>query len=204
MPIGRPYSQHEDDFIRANYLSMPYRDIGVHLGRSTHAIAHRVCKLKLEPKMALRRWTADEDEAIRSRCGTAKLAEVARDFGRRKSEVSARAAQLGVTFRKPKRRFTKGGHVIVGHTPDGLRALLEHRVVMEQHLGRNLRSGEVVHHINTVKTDNRIDNLHLCDGPGEHQRAHRSLDKLVPDLLRRTIIRFDRARGVYELCETDN
>ncbi len=73
---------------------------------------------------------------------------------------------------KGERHLSTGGYIVVYafNHPRKYKSnncVLEHRLVMEKHLGRYLERWEVVHHINGIRTDNRIENLELLPR-GEH------------------------------------
>jgi hypothetical protein len=52
----------------------------------------------------------------------------------------------------------------------------EHRLVMENYLGRYLKPEEQVHHINGDKTDNQIENLMVFKNAAEHTKYHAELE----------------------------
>ena len=59
------------------------------------------------------------------------------------------------------KHISPDGYVKVPDKSGRGRSILEHRLVMEEHIGRQLLASENVHHINGDRTDNRIENLEL-------------------------------------------
>lgn len=81
------------------------------------------------------------------------------------------------------RSLASNGYVLIRvgtdhHLADVRGYAYEHRLVAEQKLGRRLLSGEIVHHVNECKTDNRPENLQVVHGNAEHFFHHRTNDSL--------------------------
>lgn len=89
---------------------------------------------------------------------------------------SIQRAELHATWRGGKIRATNG-YIMVKLQPDDAyfamancsNYVFEHRIVMARHLGRCLKSYELVHHINHIRDDNRVENLKLITTDNHNQ-----------------------------------
>ena len=91
---------------------------------------------------------------------------------------------MGTTHASEKNSNWKGGRTLAstgyylvklrGHPMADVRGYVyEHRLVASQMLGRLLRKGEIVHHRNGDKTDNRPENLEVTESVALHRLLHR-------------------------------
>lgn len=127
------------------------------------------------------------------------LKDIYRNRLRRKTQedVCKRCANIerGKKRRKGKYLLLSSGYY-VDYNDEGKRVAV-HRLIMEKHLNRKLDTMDIVHHINGDKLDNRIENLCLVRGEGEHQLLHRDLENIAMELVREGLIEFNREEKKY-------
>ncbi|MFW9970124.1 MAG: HNH endonuclease [Candidatus Odinarchaeota archaeon] len=79
--------------------------------------------------------------------------------------------------------------------------IAEHTLIMEKKIGRLLKKGEIIHHIDEDIRNNHPDNLYLCKNAGIHQKIHFQLQKIAIQLYKKGIIGFNRDIGKYYIID---
>lgn len=130
------------------------------------------------PVDQIRQWVEVEDRTlywVADQLGTANqtISKLCRKHGIQTKKTGPRPGE-GHPEWKGGRIVAKNGYVKVycpGHPRAGkprMKYVWEHWLVMEKKLGRPLVEGEVVHHKNGVRDDNRPENLELYESNGKH------------------------------------
>lgn len=137
------------------------------------------------------KWSDAEIDYLRNHYPAERSIDVATALGRTKTSVDHKTSRLGIhkderffdvksaamkaCHPRMERRITSKGYVcryVPNHpfaTKNGL--VMEHRLVVEAHIGGYLGKDMDVHHINGIKTDNRIENLAVMTH-SEHTILH--------------------------------
>lgn len=163
------------EWIREQIQTRSLRDIAKEVGSSYGAIIHTVRKFQLEVP-----WKKSGPKS-----GTNMKIVATNAY--RKKYPNGRFGQEASNWRGGRRYGgTKMSYVLI-YSPDHPYAVnggyvMEHRLVMEKHLGRYLLPQEVVHHKNGVKDDNRLENLEYMASRKAHAREHFDAVKVVEQL----------------------
>lgn len=128
--------------------------------------ANKKLKLKKQPKF---NWTKEHKKYVKDNYAKLGARPIADKLGIHIYRVNKMAQELGVKYQPKDWYICKEGYKVVGKSSN---RILEHRKVMQEHLGRELTSDEIVHHIDGNKLNNDISNLVLTTRSA-HIEEHR-------------------------------
>ena len=200
------WTESEILFIQKNYKKLGAKQVSEILNRSPKSVrtkAERICVRILFSERAKNvEWSESEKEIIRNNKFTSIRELEILLPNRTGTAIKAMRHKLRcVNCSEPK--LTSRGYKYLWHERrNGKKKIIfEHRKVVEDAIGRELKSSEQVHHIDFNKLNNEIENLYLCENAVEHRIIHHSIEPLISQLLERGIIRFNRNTKKYELCQ---
>lgn len=205
------WTKEEDEFIKDNYRQLTVKElVGCLDGRTERAVRGRIERLGLTLKDLKRgqtykkyTWSEEEIEKVIKYSTLLSDEEI---YNRHLNHlpnsnwVYRKRRELELEGKEPykhgKHYLHKDGYL---HQFVNGKTIWEHREIMENSIGRGLTDEELIHHINGVKGDNRIENLYLCDNRSHHATVHKQLESVAMDLVSMGVIEFDKEEGLYHV-----
>ena len=156
-------------FLKDNSNKYSYKEIAERLNINYDSVRTKAYSLGLR-KYENVNWTEKQDNYIKNNYEEKGGAEIARILNVSPHAVYKRAEKFNLNVNPKYKSITSQGYIELKTKKYG--RILEHRYIMSEYLGRELKSDEIVHHINGDKQDNKLENLKLMSRE-EHVSLHR-------------------------------
>ena len=191
--VKNTWSKEDLQYLVEKYKFRKLKDIASYLGRTESAVKSKKKELGLFKNKSERiilkgefhpNWKGGKIKTNCAYCGKEIEKEKWRvdcyvnNFCNRKCQGKYMSKnRIGKNHPRYKGNFkTSDGYVFL-YLPehpfcDNKGYMKEHRIIMEDFLGRYLTKEEVVHHINHIRDDNRIENLMLFPTNKAHSKFH--------------------------------
>lgn len=155
---------------------MRLKDIAAVFGCTSSAVSQRLKKAGIATRSPHDYPTSEKARAAWVEIGKRGKGKVISEEARRKQSDKMKGRRMREDYEFGGHEKKRGDGYIKVYVPDHPNCtkdgfVMKHILVMEKSIGRYLKPGECVHHINHIRDDNRIENLKLMT-ISEHMSMH--------------------------------